>query len=204
MSAARWYSYIEGAYRLHDTGIAAELACYGARSGEWGEVHGRASGDRVVPTAPIPPWPEAVNPVVVACVDGDRAWLANGAVLLDLPTATATAFVRAYPAALRASWGLLVPGDLLPAGQRSLPITPRTGPSRGRELIAAVLRLEIQRRARLSDDLFLASGFTATGEGDPLPVPDTDDTRADTHTTTVEGAAGHAAQHAPPAAKETP
>jgi hypothetical protein len=111
-----------------------------------------------------------------------------------------------YPVGHRATWGLSLPDDL--RGTYTGPVEAQAGypvahgDERPRALLRAVLALALARQARavLLEGVTEAirrdpvTGAWAVGDG-PFVTPDPPgDHRPDLTTTTVEGAAGHAAE----------
>lgn len=149
-------------------------------------------------------------PLIVATCDvgAEYAIVAiGGHPPMRLPPMTAWHLLLAWDPAYRVSWGFDVAGDVRNLrGPRTL-----SGASMwaniddDRKAIRALIWYAAARRAADADDAFAASGFQLVEPpSDRADLPELDDPRADTRTTTTEGAAGHAAQYAPPTTKEGP
>ncbi len=226
MTVDRWFSRMGSLFTMHATAAEAELAARRAieaghahRGVCWGEIRAvamehRLGGHWITALEPTPPAAPAmlVDPVAVACYDTLSGWavVSWGGPPISVPPEALAAVLAFYPPSYRATWGLGLPDDLRGTysgtveAQAGYPVAH--GPDRPQALLRAVLALMLARRER--DALF--AGVTeairrdpVTGAwivgGGPFVTPDPPgDHRPDLTTTTVEGAAGHAAQYAPP------
>jgi hypothetical protein len=222
MTLDRWFSRMGGLFTTHATPTDAEAAAQGyIRAGHadrgvaWGEIRAVAMErehagqwlSELQPVAP-PSWPMVVTPYCVACLDAMTGYavVSWGGPPVNAPVMALTEVLRCYPATHRATWGLTLPDDL--RGAYSGPVETQAGypvadgPDRPQALLRAVLALALARQARA----VLLEGATETIRRDPVTgawivgggpfvTPDPPgDHRPDLTTTTVEGAAGHAAE----------
>ena len=223
MSADRWFSRMGGLFTRHATAAAAERdarraieAGHAHRGVCWGEIRATAvqvvhpDGHWITALEPTPPAAPAmlVHPVAVACYDTLSGWamVSWGGPPTLVPAEPLTAVLAFYPVGHRATWGLSLPDDL--RGTYTGPVEAQAGypvahgDERPRALLRAVLALALARQARavLLEGVTEAirrdpvTGAWAVGDG-PFVTPDPPgDHRPDLTTTTVEGAAGHAAE----------
>ncbi len=227
MTVERWFSRMGGLFTRHATAAEAELAARRAlaaghahRGVCWGEIRATAvqvahpDGHWITALEPTPPAAPSMltHPVVVACFDTltGYAVVSWGGPPVNAPVMALTEVLRYYPVNHRATWGLGLPDDLRGTyrgtveEQAGYPVAD--GPDRPQALLRAVLALRMARREH--DALFAGAteairrdsvtGAWLVGDG-PFVTPNPPgDHRPDLTTTTVEGAAGHAAAHAPP------
>lgn len=185
----------------------------------WGEVRGVAQRvdeggrwvRRVVDLPPLGP-AAGVDPFVTACHDDlvpGTAIVSWGGPPIRVRAAPLAEVLALHPVTHRATWGLGLVDDL--RGTYAGPVEVQAGypvalptPERPAALLRAVLRLELDRRARAV--LFERApetvrldpdGGWSVGDGPSLPTVEAPDTRADLTTPTIADAAEHAARFAP-------
>jgi hypothetical protein len=227
VSVDRWFSRMGSLFVTHASAAGAESAArryiqagQAHRGVCWGEIRASAvqvahpDGHWITALEPTPPAAPAmlVDPVAVACYDTLSGWavVSWGGPPMLVPAEPLTAVLAFYSPNHRATWGLGLPDDL--RGTYTGPVEEQAGypvahgDERPRALLRSVLSLRMARRER--DVMFAGAteairrdpvtGAWVVGDG-PFVTPDpAADHRPDLTTTTVEGAAGHAAQYAPP------